>query len=196
MRSVARALDHVGAAPIVSADAADIAEAAGVVLPGVGAAADTMSNLESRGLVEPLKEYVANGRPFLGVCMGMQALFDSSEEGGGRECLGILPGVIRQFQADGIKVPHMGWNTVDWVAEHPVIEGIPSGTYFYFLHGFYPVPEDPSVALGVTEYSVSFPSVVAKGSLVATQFHPEKSGDLGLKLYSNFVSWVREGVPA
>lgn len=196
LRSVARALAHVDEAPVVSADPADIDRAAGVVLPGVGAAADTMSNLVSRNLVEPLRDYIAAGRPFLGVCMGLQALFERSEEGGGQECLGVLPGEVRRFEAaPGRKVPHMGWNTVEWRRSHPVATGIPSGSYFYFVHSFYPWTESPGIALGETEYGVTFPSVVARGGLVATQFHPEKSGEHGLRLYANFVNWARAGAP-
>jgi len=193
LRSVARALAHVDEAPVVSADWSDIDRAAGVVLPGVGAAADTMENLRSRGLVEPITEYIAAGRPFLGVCMGLQALFEWSEEGDGQDCLGILPGTIRRFPRDsGLKVPHMGWNTVDWVREHPVVDGIPTGSYFYFVHSFYPVAGDPGLALGTTDYGVTFPSVVARDNVIATQFHPEKSGDHGLRIYENFVRWARE----
>jgi glutamine amidotransferase len=191
LRSVARALAHVDVAPVVSADASDIERAGAVVLPGVGAAADTMENLRSRSLVEPVKEYIAQGRPFLGVCMGLQALFDWSEEGDGQECLGVLPGRILKFPPSTLKVPHMGWNTVDWVRPHPVTEGIASGSYFYFVHSFYPVVDEPGLALGMTEYGVSFPSVVARESVVATQFHPEKSGDDGLRIYANFVRWAR-----
>ncbi len=192
LRSVARALAHVDEAPIVSADPSDIDRAAGVVLPGVGAAADTMENLRSRRLVEPITEYIAAGGPFLGVCMGLQALFEWSEEGDGQDCLDILPGKIRRFPpSPGLKVPHMGWNTVEWVREHPVVEGIPSGSYFYFVHSFYPVAGDPSLVLGETKYGVSFPSVVARDNVVATQFHPEKSGDHGLRIYENFVRWAR-----
>jgi glutamine amidotransferase len=192
LRSVARALAHVDDSPIVSADPNDIDRAAGVVLPGVGAAQDTMANLSAAGLVEPLREYIAAGRPFLGVCMGLQALFDSSEEGGGQQCLGVLPGIIRRFPASELKVPHMGWNTVDWQRDHPVVDGIESGSYFYFVHGFYPDTPDASIALGLTTYGVTFPSVVARENVVATQFHPEKSSDDGLRLYANFVRWARE----
>jgi len=167
-----------------------------VVLPGVGAAADTMANLRGRELVEPLTRYIGAGRPFLGVCMGLQALFDRSEEGGGQECLGILPGVVRRFSTVGHKVPHMGWNTVEWVRDHPVNEGIPSGSFFYFVHSFYPQIGDEALALGLTEYGETFASVVARDNVVATQFHPEKSGDLGLQLYANFVRWARSGMHA
>jgi glutamine amidotransferase len=193
LRSVARALAHVGADPVVTADPGEVARAAAVVLPGVGAACDTMSNLEGRGLVEPVAEHIAAGRPFLGVCMGLQALFDYSEEGNGQRCMGIFAGKVLQFHPNGRKVPHMGWNTVEWLGPHPVTEGIASGTYFYFLHSFYPEPADPSIALGRTEYGVEFASVVARDNIVATQFHPEKSGEHGLQLYANFLKWAREG---
>lgn len=193
LRSVARAIAHAGENPVVSADPGDIDRAGAVVLPGVGAAADTMSNLQSRGLVQPLRQYIASGRPFLGVCMGLQALFDYSEEGGRQDCLGILPGVVRHFGHTDLKVPHMGWNTVAWTRDHPVIEGIPSGEYFYFVHSFYPQPADASLTLGITEYGLSFASVVARDNVVATQFHPEKSSDAGLRIYANFIRWAHAG---
>ncbi|MCZ2109364.1 MAG: imidazole glycerol phosphate synthase subunit HisH [Dehalococcoidia bacterium] len=194
LRSVARAIAHVDEPPTVSADVADIDRAAGVVLPGVGAAADTMANLEASGCVEALRRYIAQGRPFLGVCMGLQALFDRSEEND-QECLGVLPGVVRRFPAyPGHKVPHMGWNTVEWVRDHPVATGIPSGTSFYFVHSFYADPAHAEDVLGTTEYGLVFPSVVARGNVVATQFHPEKSSDYGLRIYANFITWARSGV--
>ena len=192
LRSVARALAHVGASAEVSADPSDLDRADGVVLPGVGAAADTMYNLRQRGLVQPLHEYIDSGRPFLGVCMGLQALFDTSEEGGGQECLGVLPGTVRHFKLPGLKIPHMGWNTVNWTRPHPVTEGIPDGSYFYFVHSFYPDPSESDVALGETTYGVTFPSIVARDNVVATQFHPEKSSDDGLAIYANFARWVED----
>lgn len=191
VRSVERALVHSGADVLLTDDPAAIEGAPGVVLPGVGAAADTMSNLRSRGLVEPINAYIASGRPFLGVCMGLQALFEWSDEGGRQECLGIVPGHVTHFNVDrSLKVPHMGWNTVQWLRDHPVTDGIPSGSFFYFVHGFHPVLNDPAWALGETDYGLTFPSVVARDNVVATQFHPEKSGDRGLQLYRNFVNWV------
>jgi len=191
LRSVARAIAHVDEAPVVSSDPADIDRASALVLPGVGAAADTMANLRSRGLVAPLLEYIGSGRPFLGVCMGLQALFDYSEEGGRQECLGVLAGAVRHFGLRDLKVPHMGWNTVDWVRDHPVVDGIPSGAYFYFVHSFYPQPADEATILGRTDYGFAFASVVAHRNVVATQFHPEKSGDHGLRFYANFIRWAR-----
>jgi glutamine amidotransferase len=197
LRSVERALSHVGAHPVLSSHPGALDDAAGVVLPGVGAAADTMKNLRSRGLAEPIKAYIASGRPFLGVCMGLQALLEWSEEGDGQECLGVLPGKVQHFSkgfgTGHLKVPHMGWNTVEWLRDHPIHDGIPSGSYFYFVHSFYPTVEDLSLALGQTEYGVTFPCVLARDNVVATQFHPEKSGPDGLRLYGNFVDWVRSG---
>nr|BAL58075.1 glutamine amidotransferase [uncultured prokaryote] len=196
LRSVARALAHVGAEPRVTDDPTLLARASALVLPGVGAAGDTMANLRQRGLVEPLREFIASGRPFFGVCMGLQALFSWSEEGGGQECLGVLPGHVRRFPTRaGLKVPHMGWNTVSWRFDHPVVEGVPSGSYFYFVHSFYPEPAEPAMTLGLTSYGVEFASMVAWRNVVATQFHPEKSGATGLRLYANFLAWARCGIP-
>jgi glutamine amidotransferase len=195
LRSVARALEHVGADPVVSADPDDILNAGALVLPGVGAAADTMFKLTERRLVEPVTQYISQGRPFLGVCMGLQALLRRSDEGD-TTCLGVLPGEVKLFpRGAGLKVPHMGWNTVEWVRDHPVTAGIPSGTYFYFVHSYYPTSDDPALVLGETEYGVRFPSVMARGYVVATQCHPEKSGRDGLRLYRNFVDWARDGEP-
>jgi glutamine amidotransferase len=187
LRSVARAIEHVGFTPDVSDDARALDDADAVVMPGVGAAADTMRNLQEGGFVEPLRAYINEGRPFLGVCMGFQALLDVSEEGGEHPCLGIVPGRVKRFPG-GAGVPHMGWNNVAQVREHPVFEDIPDGSYFYFVHGYYPDPEDESLVVGRTEYGVTFASAIARDNLVATQFHPEKSGRAGLQLYRNFLS--------
>ena len=186
LRSVARAVRRAGFEGTVTADPKLVEAARAVILPGVGAAADTMANLRRAGLDEPIREYIQSGRPFFGVCMGMQALFDVSEEGGEHECLGVLSGRILRFPT-GMTVPHMGWNTVEFTTRHPVLEGIPSGSYFYFVHSYYPAPADRAIVLGETEYGVTFASVVARGNVLATQFHPEKSGERGLRLYRNFL---------
>ena len=144
-----------------------------------------MAALHARGLVEPLRQVVAGGTPFFGVCLGLQLLMDGSDEDP-RPCLGIAPGWVRRFPPVE-KVPHMGWNQVDLEGEHPVFKGVPSGSNFYFVHSYYADPEDSSLVLGTTEYGVTFCSVLARGNLVATQFHPEKSGPTGLQLYDNFV---------
>jgi glutamine amidotransferase len=197
LRSVRRALEQAGAAVIVSAEAQVVAEAQALVLPGVGAAADTMEKMRERGLVAPLMEAIDAGRPFLGVCMGMQALFDLSEEGGSHPCLGVLPGRVVRFPA-GAPVPHMGWNTIEPVVEHPLLAGVDEGAHAYFVHSYYAAPDDPTIVVAETEYGVRFPSVIAKGNVMATQFHPEKSGRAGLRIYRNFVSLARawDGAPA
>lgn len=191
LRSVRRALEHAGARAIVSADPRVVAGAEALVLPGVGAAADTMEKLRARGLVEPLLEAIGSGRPFLGVCMGMQALFDLSEEGGSHPCLGVLPGRVVRFPA-GAPVPHMGWNTLDLVSGHPLLAGVENGAHVYFVHSYYPSPDDPTIVVAETEYGERFASVVARGNVMATQFHPEKSGHTGLRIYRNFVTLARE----
>jgi glutamine amidotransferase len=186
LHSVSRAVVHGGVRPLVTSSARYVAEADALIVPGVGAAADTMANLVRHRLVEPIREYITSGKPFLGVCMGQQALFDVSEEGGRHECLGIMPGRVVRLP-DGLKVPHMGWNQVRQIRPHPIFDGIPDGANFYFVHSFYPQPADQAIVIGETEYGVTFPSVVARDNVVATQFHPEKSGEMGLKMYANFL---------
>jgi glutamine amidotransferase len=187
LRSVQRALEHVGLQALVTSDPREVERAAALVLPGVGSAQDCMRKLASRGLIRPLQEYAASGRPFLGVCIGLQLLFDGSEEGGGVDCLGILPGTVRRFPAQsGLKIPQIGWNDVTFKFDHPLIDGIPGGSYFYFVHSYYADPSQPGITIGEAEYGVDFAAIVASDNVVATQFHPEKSADLGLRLYANF----------
>jgi imidazole glycerol-phosphate synthase subunit HisH len=187
LRSVQRALEAVGQRARVTGDPRDVELAEALVLPGVGSAQDCMRKLAARGLVEPLKAYAASGRPFLGVCVGLQLLFDGSEEGGGVECLGILPGTVRRFAADnGLKVPQIGWNAVYFKFDHPLLREIPGGSYFYFVHSYYADPTEPEITLGYAEYGVDFAAIVARDNVVATQFHPEKSADMGLRIYANF----------
>lgn len=192
LRSVARAVAHAGVEADVTANAGAIAGASALILPGVGAAADTMKNLREGGLDGPIRDYIASGRPFLGVCMGMQALFEVSEEEGEHPCLGVLGGRIVRFP-HGMTVPHMGWNTVHVEREHPVFEGIAQDAYFYFVHSYHPAPSEAEVVIGQTEYlGVTFPAVVGRDNVIATQFHPEKSGASGLRLYANFLRLARE----
>jgi len=191
LRSVARAVARAGYEPLITSEPSAVERAEVVIVPGVGAAADTMSNLARCGLVEPIRQYIAGGRPFLGVCMGLQALFTVSEEGGEHRCLDILTGRVRRLP-DGLKVPHMGWNSVRQSRPHPVFEGIADGAFFYFVHSYYADPQDPSVVAGETSYGVTFAAVVATGNIVATQFHPEKSGESGLRLYENFLRLARD----
>jgi imidazole glycerol-phosphate synthase subunit HisH len=185
LRSVAKALEAVGAAPILTDDPRVVAEADGLVVPGQGSAVDAMRNLERLGLVEPLKRYVASGRPFLGVCLGEQIIFESSEEGSGVTCLGVIPGTVRRLPG-GQKVPQIGWNTVRIRIPHPLLEGVPDESYFYFVHSYYVDPADPADVVGETDYGVTFASVVGRANVFATQFHPEKSAGIGLRIYRNF----------
>jgi imidazole glycerol-phosphate synthase subunit HisH len=191
LRSVTHAAEHVGLHPVVTDDPAVIRAADGVILPGVGAAADTMLNLQNRHLVGVVKEVIERGTPFFGVCMGLQALFTLSEEGGDHPCLDVIPGTVRRFPA-GQRVPHMGWNQVRQVRQHPFFDGVPDGADFYFVHSYYVDPAVPGAVAGETDYGVVFPSVVIRDQLVATQFHPEKSGRHGLRLYANFGRLVRD----
>src|SRR5947209_4435311 len=187
LRSVQRALEAVGQRPVVTSDPHEVEHAEALVLPGVGSAQDCMRKLATRGLVQPLQEYAASGRPFLGVCIGLQLLFDGSEEGGGVECLGIVPGMVRRFpQAAGLKVPQIGWNAVSFRHDHPLLGDIPDGSYFYFVHSYYADPADPEITIGSAEYGVDFAAIVARDNVLATQFHPEKSADFGLRIYANF----------
>jgi glutamine amidotransferase len=186
LRSVVNAVSRLGYQSRVTADPAEVLKARAVILPGVGAAADTMANLRQQGLDEPIRRVIAEGKPFLGVCIGMQVLFTDTEEGGSHQCLGIVPGAVRKFPS-GLKVPHMGWNQLKQKIAHPVFEGIADGADFYFVHSYYVEPEDKALVVGETEYGLPFCSVVARDNLVATQFHPEKSGEVGLKIYDNFI---------
>lgn len=194
LRSVARAVESLHVSPTVTNDPAAIAKARAIILPGVGAAADTMNSLSALGLVEPIKRAVAEGKPFFGVCLGLQVLLDGSEEGGWQECLGLINGVVIRFNGGqfgkSLKVPHMGWNQVRQASPHPLFKGIPDGANFYFVHSYYARPALDSLTIGLTSYGIDFPSVIARDNVVATQFHPEKSGDNGLKLYSNFLRWA------
>jgi glutamine amidotransferase len=189
LRSVARAVEHVGYTPDVSSDPRAVADADALIVPGVGAAADTMRNLRESGMVEPVREYIAAGKPFFGVCMGQQALLSFSEEGGEHECLDIIPGRVKKLAAgaDGNKIPHMGWNNVRQKQAHPIFDGIPDDSFFYFVHSYAPHPDDEDVVIGETTYGETFASVLARDNIVATQFHPEKSGEMGLKMYANFL---------
>ena len=186
IRSVVNAVSKLGYQSEVTSTPEGVLNAQAVILPGVGAAADTMANLKTLGLVSPIRRFIAEGGSFFGICIGMQILFTGTEEGGWQECLDIIPGRVRKLHA-GFKIPHMGWNQVKQKASHPIFKGIPDETNFYFVHSYYVEPEDGSMIIGETEYGPKFCSILAKGNLVATQFHPEKSGEFGLKLYSNFI---------
>ena len=186
LRSVARALERADAEVRITSDPQTLGQADALVLPGVGAADAAMRSLEAHRLVGPIREYVATGRPFLGVCLGLQLLFQSTEEGDA-PCLGIVPGKVRRLPSS-LKVPHMGWNWVDFRGEHPLFQGLGPGGHFYFVHSFFPDPEEQDSVVGVTKYGVTFCSAIGQGNLIATQFHPEKSGPAGLRIYNNFVT--------
>jgi glutamine amidotransferase len=186
LRSVVNAVSRLGYQPRITSDPGELTNAEAVILPGVSAAADTMASLEKLGLTGPIVRYIAEGRPFLGLCIGLQLLFSSTEEGGGQKCLGVFPGRVRKLPS-GLKIPHMGWNQLRQKVSHPVFEGIPDGANFYFVHSYYVEPDDGSLVIGETEYGITICSVIARGNLIATQFHPEKSGEVGLKFYDNFI---------
>jgi len=189
LRSVERAVAQCDHESAITSDPAAVEAADVVIVPGVGAAADTMRNLHERALVEPIRSFVASGRPYLGICMGLQALLTVSEEGGEHPCLDIIPGRVLRLP-DGQKVPHMGWNQVRRRRAHVFFDGIPDDAYFYFVHSYYPVPDDGESVIGETDYGVTFASALARDNVVATQFHPEKSGDAGLRFYRNFLGWA------
>lgn len=189
LRSVVKALTKLGYQSRVTGSPADLKRAKAVVLPGVGAAPDAMARLRNAGLIAPLLQWVADGRPFLGICLGFQLLFAYSEEGVDCPCLGLLPGTVKRLPSS-LKVPHIGWNQVEQRISHPLFEGIPNRANFYFVHSYYPEVADASLVAGQTEYGLTFPSMVIRGKLVATQSHPEKSGELGLRLYGNFLKFA------
>ena len=188
LRSVQKALERSGARAKITGDAGDIEGADGVVFPGQGACDSSMRQLRARGLVQPIQESIASGKPFLGVCLGLQLLLEGSDEGV-EPGLGVLAGRVRRLPS-GVKIPHMGWNQVQFHLSHPVLEGVPGGSHFYFVHSYYADPDDRAVIAGTTIYAIEFCSAVAWDNVVAVQFHPEKSGAVGLRLYDNFVRLV------
>jgi glutamine amidotransferase len=191
LRSVAKALEKVGAQVLITSDPEAVLEADKVVLPGVGAFKDAMDNLSSRGLDRAVKDAIAGGKQFLGICLGLQLLYGVSYEDGEHKGLGVLAGEVVRFSADAarpeLKIPQIGWNTVESMSQAPHLAGIPSGTFFYFVHSYYGVPADRSVVAGETEYLGRFASAVWKENVFACQFHPEKSQRRGLRLLENFV---------
>jgi len=189
--SVENALERLGMRAVVTQDPRVVEDARALVLPGDGAFHDAMSNLQSLGLLEPLKAALDEGRPFLGICLGYQLLFTESEEFGQGKGLDVIPGTVRRFPG-GLKVPHMGWNAVEHRGDLRIFDGIPSGAHFYFVHSYYPSAIDPSLPAATCTYGVTFPAAVGRGTLFATQFHPEKSQRWGLKLLENFAAFVRD----
>ncbi|HEU6439476.1 MAG TPA: imidazole glycerol phosphate synthase subunit HisH [Terriglobales bacterium] len=195
MVSITKALATVGAEVVVAEDPAGMVGANAIVIPGVGAAAPAMVHLRERGLAEPIREWVRAGRPCLGICLGFQLFFDASDEADA-EALGLLAGRTVGLM-DAPTLPHIGWNSVDAVREHPLFDGVADGSYFYFVHSFAPAPSDESIVVARTTHGRSFVSAAAKGSLYGLQFHPEKSSDAGLQVLANFVGLVAgAAVPA
>lgn len=191
LRSVQKGLEKVGfAAEIVDGPAA-VTAADGVILPGVGAFADAMDNLMERGLDRAIQQVIASGRPFLGICLGQQLLFESSEEWGVHRGLGVFRGTVRRLPP-GRKIPHMGWNEVEIARPSPLLAGVPDRTRFYFVHSFYVDPVEEDIVLGRTDYGVRFASAVGRGRVFGIQFHPEKSSDWGLKVLENFGRMVED----
>jgi glutamine amidotransferase len=189
LKSVSKAIERLGYLACVTDNPADVQSSEAVILPGVGAAGDAMASLRRLKLVEPIRQAIDSGRPFLGVCLGLQVLLTGSEEGGWQDCLNVISGTVRRLPT-GLKVPHMGWNQVAQKTAHPVLDGIPNNSNFYFVHSYYVDLEQKELIVGETEYGIKFCSVVAKGNLIATQFHPEKSSELGLRIYDNFCRWA------
>jgi len=196
LTSVQRALEHLGVASEITADPERVRRAERVIFPGVGAAGATMQALAETGLGEVLTEVFKRGNPILGICIGCHVVMDSSEEDGA-QCLGFIPGRVRAFptnltdgQGGRLKVPHMGWNEVHPLKKHHILQTLPKAAEFYFVHSYYPQPDESDVIYGQTDYgSFSFPSIIGRDNLMAVQFHAEKSGAVGLEILHNFSTW-------
>ena len=185
LRSVAKAVDRAGGDALTTSDPADAVRADAMVVPGVGAFGACMAGLQEHGLDRAVRDFAQTDRPLLGVCLGMQVLFDRSEEDD-VDGLGIIPGTVVRLPGE-VKVPHMGWNDVAWTGAHPLAEGLDGGSTFYFVHSYACVPADDDVTVGETEYGMRFAAAVGRDNLFGTQFHPEKSGDAGIEIYRNLV---------
>lgn len=194
LRSVSKAFQSQGSQAIVTRDPKKISTADGLVLPGVGAFGDCVKNLRDYDLVSPIKDFIASGKPFLGICLGLQVLFEESEESPGAPGLGIFKGKVVRFPdfEEGLKVPHMGWNEIKIVKETPVLKDIPQESWFYFVHSYYPAPKDDSISAVKTTYGFEFTAAVSVDNVFASQFHPEKSSTLGLKMVQNFAALCGE----
>ena len=184
--SVANAITKLGYQPNITDSPGDVLGSMAIILPGVGAAGDAMERLEITGMADAIRQVIYENRPLFAICVGLQLLFSNTEEGGFHKCLDVISGAVKRLPG-GIKVPHMGWNQVKQQIKHPIFEGIPDEANFYFVHSYYVEPVDRSVVAATTDYGVTMCCMVAKNNLLATQFHPEKSGKWGLKMYSNFL---------
>lgn len=189
LRSVEKALEHTGAAVRLTADPGEVRRARKLILPGVGTFGAGMAALNERGLRAPLLEAAAAGVPLLGICLGMQLLFDRSEEMGEHAGLGLLPGSVVRFQGDGLKVPHIGWNELEPQRAHPLLAGIPSGAHAYFVHSYFCQPGRPDDIVAIADYGRPFAAVAGRANVAGLQFHPEKSQQVGLRILRNFLDW-------
>lgn len=190
LRSVSKALEYLGAPFKLCSKGKDLGRATKVILPGVGAFGDSMKELKARGFVGPIGELVARKAKLLGVCLGLQLLFEKSEESRSVKGLGIFKGTVRKFRSAGVKIPHMGWNDLKILKKHPLLQGIPGGEYFYFVHSYYGKPEAKSLTLASCKYGrENFAAVIGNDHVFATQFHPEKSQEAGLRILKNFIEW-------
>jgi len=193
LTSVRLGLEYIGVKCEITSDPARILAAERVIFPGVGAAGAAMENLRATGLADTIRSVVSEGTPFLGICLGTQVIFRFSEEDGGTDCIGLVPGSVKRFTPSDpmCKIPQMGWNAVEISWPHPLFDGIEDSSEFYFVHSYYPAPSDESYVMGVTEYGgTRFASAIGKRNLFATQFHPERSGRIGLRLLQNFSRWT------
>ena len=197
LHSVAKAVEHVApdAKVVVTSDSQQVSRADHIIFPGVGAIRDCMKEIKKVGLDDTVRDALHDKKPVLGICIGMQALMNFSSENGGTPCIGVLPGESNFFgkltdeQGNKLKVPHMGWNEVSQTVDHPLWQGIPDNSRFYFVHSYYVEPTDPDLVAGRCHYGLDFTAAVAKKNLFAVQFHPEKSHTVGLQLLRNFVNW-------
>ena len=186
LHSAAKALEKVGAQVKVTSDPELVRQADKVILPGVGAFGDCMKNLNERELAPVIHEVIAAGKPFLGICVGLQLLFEGSEEDPGIAGLGIFKGLVRKITAPGLKIPHMGWNNLEYRTSSSLFQGLPPAAYVYFVHSYHAVPTDESCITAVTDYGGQVTAAVGRGLVQAVQFHPEKSSAVGLKILANF----------
>jgi glutamine amidotransferase len=189
LTSVVRSLKALGVEGTVTQDPAVVAQASRVIFPGVGAAGKAMATLRELGLDQALRQSFQRGIPILGICLGAQVILEHSEEND-TVCLGLLPGRTRALsRSEGLKIPHMGWNRVRFLRAHRIFKGLPEGAEYYFVHSYYPAPAETAMVVGVTDHGVEFPCAIGWRNLVATQFHPEKSGRFGLQILENFLAW-------
>lgn len=186
LRSVHKAFEKAGFPAMVTQDAEELRKAHGLVVPGVGAFKKAMENLKNLNLIKPIIEFIEKGKPFLGICLGLQLLFSGSEEFGWQQGLSIFRGRVIRFKEANLKIPHIGWNAIRIKKKIPIFEGVADGAYFYFVHSYYPVPEDEAIVAATTRYGLEFTSAISYGNLFALQFHPEKSQAVGLQIIKNF----------